>query len=143
MPLEILALLVVVGVGGVVLAIHLSGGTVTASIPSGAAAAIRFAEDFPEASVTDTVITANAHSAVLALANGDAGVVHAIGDRFLTRYLGSPDVFTVESTGSAALLLRLGEISWSGTEFVFSSQAERDKAAAILKQSSSGDTSDG
>lgn len=132
MPLEILALLVILGVGGIVLAIHLTGGTVTATLANDEAAIERFAEDFPEHAVAEVMITENGQSAVLALTGGDAGLVHAIGDRFLTRLLTAGTAATIDAAGEAALLLRLNDMSWRGATFGFESAKSRDAALAVL-----------
>ena len=143
MPLEILALLVVFGVGGVVLAIHLTGGTVTAVFDAPDDAISRFQEDFPDAGVAKVVITKDRHSAIMKLKGRAAGIVHAVGDRFLTRLLEPGNPVTATAAKDATLLLRLDDISWRGGEFVFDSSEQRDAALAILAALVNGDDRDG
>ncbi|MEZ5811303.1 MAG: hypothetical protein R3D45_07790 [Rhizobiaceae bacterium] len=133
MPLEILALLVVVGVGGVVLAVHLSGGTVSATLASQKEAVGRFHLDFAETAVDWTVITAERDAAFLALKNGGAGIVRAIGDCYLTRYLSPGSRFACERKGETGLSLDLDDISWRGGNFTFPTAAERDRVAGLLE----------
>ncbi len=132
MSLGILALLVVVGVGGVVLAIHLSGGTVTATLGSSTTAIDRFAEDFPDADVTEAVLSADQTAAILALSGDEAGIVHAVGDRFLTRHLTGNTSFAVRAENEVSLSLQLNDISWRGARLTFASGADRDMALGIL-----------
>lgn len=143
MPLEILALLVVAGVGGIVLAIHLTGGTITAAFDSEASARRRFAEDFPGVEAGSVLLTANRQAAVLDLPGGAAGIVYAIGDRFLTRYLDSGAQYTAGPAGDATISLRLDDISWRGGDFTFASVAERDKALALLRIPAAGGENNG
>lgn len=139
MPLEVLAILVVLGVGGVVLAIHLSGGTITAKLRSPDEAIGRFCEDFPDATINSVIISKNGQTAVLALPGGDCGIVHAVGDRFLTRYFTSDNRPAVQARSGAALSLRINDISWRGSHIVFSSDEERDRALAGLTKGESQD----
>ncbi|MEX0346478.1 MAG: hypothetical protein AB3N20_16255 [Rhizobiaceae bacterium] len=133
MSLMILAVLVVIGVGGVVLAIHLAGGTVTVVLESEKTAIDRFADDFPEAEIHRTIISSNRQTAILALGDGSAGVVHAIGDRFLTRHLSEVGPYVAQPEGDAILSLKLDDISWRGARIEFDSQSDRDAALGILK----------
>lgn len=143
MPLEILALLVVLGVGGVVLAIHLTGGTVTAEITSSEAALLRFAEDFPDAIVEEVIVAKDRRSAILALEGDDCGVIHAIGDRFLTRYLVVDDNPTAKTKDGVTISLRVDDISWRGSDFAFSSVEDSERALAILKRVETGGADNG
>ncbi len=133
MSLMILAVLVVIGVGGVVLAIHLAGGTVTVVLESENDAIRRFADDFPDAEVRQTIISSNKQTAILALGDGSAGVVHAIGDRFLTRHMGEVGPYMAQPEGDAILSLQLDDISWRGAQIEFESQPDRDAALEVLK----------
>ena len=133
MSLMILAVLVVIGVGGVVLAIHLSGGTITVALESEKAAIERFTEDYPEADVRRTIISSNNQTAILALGDGGAGVVHAIGDRFLTRHMSEVGPYVVQPEGDIILSLQLDDISWRGARIEFESQFDRNAALDILK----------
>lgn len=133
MSLMILAVLVVIGVGGVVLAIHLSGGTITVVLESEKAAILRFTADFPEADVHRTIISSDKQSAILALGDGSAGVVHAIGDRFLTRHFGEVGPYVAQPEGDAILSLQLDDISWRGAQIEFDSPSDRDAALDVLK----------
>lgn len=143
MPLEILALLVVIGVGGVVLAVHLSGGTVSATLASEKEAVDRFYLDFAEAAVDWTVITAQRDAAFLALKRGGAGIVRAIGDCYLTRYLSPGSRFHCERKGDTGLSLALGDVSWRGGDFIFENADERDRVAGLLESIEGKGVSDG
>lgn len=143
MPLEILALLVVFGVGGVVLAIHLTGGTISAEIASAGAARSRFAEDFADVAVGDVIITNDRRSAVLALEGDNCGVIHAIGDRFLTRYLVADDNPTARAKDDVTISLRIDDISWRGADFAFSSADDSERALAILRRAETGGAGNG
>ena len=143
MPLEILALLVVFGVGGVVLAIHMTGGTVDAVVQSSEAAERRFAEDFPELPVGRVIVAADGQTAFLSIGGNQLGIVHTIGDRFLTRLLTAENPVEVEMLGEAKLLLRLNDISWRGGEFEFSTPDDRSEVNSMLTRLRIGDDRDG
>ncbi len=143
MPLEILAVLVIVGVGGVVLAIHLTGGTIDATMKSSEAAAKRFAEDFPDLPTRDVILTSDRKTAFLSAGGSQVGMVHVIGDRFLTRLLTAESPISVHVAAGAKLSIRLGDISWRGGEFEFAAPVDRDAVLLMLTELRNGGVGDG
>ena len=95
MPLPLLVLLVVAGVGAVVLSVHLSGGSTVVRIGDEGMAARRFAADYPDEKAERIIVLPGGSDAVLLLSGGGAGLVHAMGHKFLTRVVRSQDISSV------------------------------------------------
>jgi hypothetical protein len=125
--------MVVVGIAAIVLAVHLTGGTRTATLDDAEAAKRRFAADFSDIAVGNVWLTADRHAAILALADGRAGIVSALGDRFLTRIVGSGDAEAVADGPTVAL--RIEDFTWRGGPFTFASEPEAQAAADLLNGS--------
>ena len=133
MSLTLLVIMVVVGIGAIVIAVHLTGGTRTATLDDAEAAKNRFAADFADTAVRDVWLTADRHAAVLALEDGRAGVVSALGDRFLTRIVGKGDAKAVADGPTVSL--GIDDFTWRGGPFTFASEREAQSAAALLNGS--------
>ena len=132
MPIEILIVLVVVGVSGIVLAVHLTGGSMTAKLKNSQQVIDRFEEDYPDAGVEDVIITADGETAFLMLEGGDAGIVHTVGDKFLTRHTRWSTPRKTDVAGDATLLLSFDDFTWPGGRFEFGSTDERDRAMKMF-----------
>lgn len=132
MSLTLLVVMVVAGVGGVVLAVHLSGGSVAARLADEEAALARFFIDYPDAGVRAVRLTRDGKTAFLALADGRVGIVQAVGDKFLTRVIAGPDLAGAPVAEGATLELRLRDFTWPGGTFVFAGEREARAAAAML-----------
>lgn len=133
-----LAALVVVGVGLIVAAIHFTGGSRAASIASADQARARFAADYPNIQITAVVVTADRRSALLETADGRAGLVHAVGAKFLTRLLTQRDVAAVRSEADNVLSVRFWDFTFPRARFAFAGPAEAARAEALLTGRDSG-----
>lgn len=133
MTLPVLAAMVVIGVAGIVLAVHLTGGSRPARLSGEMHALQRFGEDFPEERIQCVVLTQDGATAFLLLDRGRTGIVHGFGDRFLTRVIGSGDVAAMEGD-EHGLRLRLRDFTWKGGMFQFA-----DAAAAARVRTALGD----
>jgi hypothetical protein len=85
MSLPLLGLLVVVGVGLIVLLVHLAGYTAPQELPDDAAIVERFYQEFRDERVLSIERGLGGTKAVLLLQGGGVGVVVALGDRTVTR----------------------------------------------------------
>ncbi|WP_256750570.1 hypothetical protein [Mesorhizobium sp. Mes31] len=85
MSLPVLVAIVVLGIALSVAAVHFTGGSKTAALAGPDQALTRFAEDFPDDIATRVRLTADARTAFLDIGQGRIGIVHGIGDCFLTR----------------------------------------------------------
>ena len=130
MSLTLLVVMVVVGIGAIVIAVHLTGGTQTATLDDAEAAKRRFAADFADLAIRDVWLTADRHAAILALEDGRAGIVSALGDRFLTRIVGSGDAAPVAN--GTTVSLGIDDFTWRGGTFTFASEREARAIAALL-----------
>ena len=128
MDLTLLVAMVVVGVSGVVLIVHLTGGSRRARLDGEAAARARFGVDFPDLGVETVHLTAAADAAFLALGDGRVGIVQAIGDKFLTRVVAARDLAGAPRVTGATLTLRLKDFTWKGGAFTF---ADEETAGAV------------
>ena len=127
-----LVAMVVGGISLVVAAIHLSGGSRTARFDDTQAAVDRFSLDFPNESAVHAWLTADRRDAFLALASGDTGLVHAVGDRFLTRVLDAGSVRGVTRDGAAGLAVAFADFTYPQGRFVFDDPAAADAVATRL-----------
>lgn len=132
MSLGLLVTMVVIGVSSVVLIVHLTGGSRRARLDGEAAARARFAIDFPEAVVAAVHLTRDGDAAFLALEDGRAGIVAAIGDRFLTRVVGAGDMADEPRASGAVLTLRLRDFTWKGGAFTFAGESEARAVRDLL-----------
>jgi hypothetical protein len=108
MPLEILVLMVVLGVGGVVAAVHLSGGSRTGRIDDAEATLARFRIDFPHHTGTRVQMSDDAMSAILYDDDGrPVGLVVVMGRKSITRHFDATPVLNVsDNDGTLVLALR-------------------------------------
>ena len=131
MSLPVLAALVVIGVGMIVAAIHFTGGSRVALLATPDAARARFAIDFPSLAIVRTYVTLDRRSAFLEVADGRAGLVHAVGAKFLTRLYGPADVTSLRRSGQSAVLIRFADFTFPGARFEFENSADADRVAQM------------
>ena len=132
MGLPLLVAMVVFGIALSVLAVHFTGGSRTATFASADQALERFAEDFPDDLATAIRLTVEGRTAFLDLARGRIGIVHGIGDCFLTRIVAPGDVVALTAADAATILLRLDDFTWKGGRFTFANAADAKAALAEL-----------
>lgn len=132
MSLGLLVVMVVVGVSGVVLIVHLTGGSRRARLADEAAARARFGVDYPDLAIVAVHLTKEGDAAFLALNDGRVGIVAAIGDRFLTRLIATHDLAGAPRVSGATLALRLRDFTWPGGTFTFAGEEEAGAVAALL-----------
>lgn len=129
MSLPVLVVLVVFGIALSVAAVHFTGGSKTAML-AGADQALRcFAEDFPDEVAAKVQLTADARTAFLDIGRGRIGIVHGVGDCFLTRIVTAADVSVSNSDATNTILMRLADFTWKGGSFRFASAGD---AQALL-----------
>ncbi|MVA97580.1 hypothetical protein GN330_10015 [Nitratireductor sp. CAU 1489] len=131
MSLTVLVAIVVIGIMAVVVAVHMTGGTREAELTSEAEARRRFAEDFPNETIVEVVVTKPPTAAFLLLESTRTGIVQAVGMHFLTRIVRPADLTVVDADG-AALCLRTRDFTWSGGRFVFAGAPEAQRIAQRL-----------
>lgn len=132
MSLPILVAMVVVGISAVVAAVHLSGGSARARLSGADQALQRFAADFPEVPGRAVLLTEDNRTAFLLLDNGSVGIVHGIGDRFLTRIVTSADVVAVTVGDAGTVSLSLRDFTWRGGDFRFADNAAAETIMAAF-----------
>lgn len=132
MSLGLLVVMVVVGVSGVVLIVHLTGGSKRARLADEAAARARFGVDYPDCGVTAIHLTKEGDAAFLALDDGRIGIVAAIGDRFLTRLVAMHDLAGAPCVSGAMLSLPLRDFTWPGGTFTFAGEDEAQAVEALI-----------
>ncbi|OBQ75013.1 hypothetical protein [Mesorhizobium erdmanii] len=129
MSLPILVAIVVLGIALSVTAVHFTGGSKTATLADPDQAVRRFAEDFPDEMVREIRLTADARPAFLELGRGRIGIVHSIGDCFLTRIVTAADVSVSNAGDANTILMRLTDFTWKGGRFRFANAGD---AQALL-----------
>ena len=133
MSLSVLVALVVIGIALSVAAVHFTGGTTTATLAGADQALQRFAEDFPDERAAAVRLTADRRTAFLELDCGRTGIVHSIGDCFLTRIVTAPDILTLDVDDAGTISLRLADFTWKGGRFAFADSADAKAVAAALR----------
>ncbi|HWT62658.1 MAG TPA: hypothetical protein VN150_08740 [Ochrobactrum sp.] len=128
MDLRLLLLMVIVGIGLGVLAIHFLGGGTKRSILAGdEMVRERFHLDYPETEIGEICYSDDRRTAFFPLKGLGTGVVHSVGDRFLTRCLIASDVLALEEKGDAELTLHMKDFTWPKVKLVFSDAIDRKK----------------
>jgi len=138
MSLPVLVALVAVGITLTVLAVHWTGGSRLAVIADEAQARARFADDHPDDRVEAVHITADMADAFLLLADGRVGIVHRVGDMFLTRIVSAADDLRPVMKG-VSLELAFDDFTWRGGTFVFNSEASARQVGQALAVADSDD----
>jgi hypothetical protein len=130
MSLPVLVAIVAFGIALSVAAVHFTGGSKTATLTDVDQALRRFAEDFPDEAVQAIRLTADAKTAFLDLGRGRIGIVHSVGDCFLTRIVTADDTKVSSSDEGSTILMRLTDFTWKGGRFRF---ADASDGQALLK----------
>ncbi|RJT30409.1 hypothetical protein D3227_30075 [Mesorhizobium waimense] len=132
MSLPVLVALVVFGIAQSVAAVHFTGGTKSATLAGADQALSRFAEDFPDEVATTVRLTVDARTAFLDLGRGRTGIVHSIGDCFLTRIVTASDIVALDVDDGGAILLKLADFTWKGGHFAVADRADVEAITAAL-----------
>jgi hypothetical protein len=130
MSLPLLVAIVAFGIALSVAAVHFTGGSKTATLAGTDQALSRFAEDYPDEAAATVRLTADAKTAFLDLGRGRIGIVHSIGDCFLTRIVSTADIAVSNSDETNTILMRLTDFTWKGGRFRFANAGD---AQALLK----------
>jgi hypothetical protein len=133
MSLPVLVAIVALGIALSVAAVHFTGGSKTATLSGTDQATSRFAEDFPDEVARAIRLTADGRSAFLDLGHGRTGIVHSIGDCFLTRILTPRDVTALTAGDANTVSFRLADFTWKGGHFGFASAADAQALLVALE----------
>lgn len=131
MSLTVLVAIVVIGIAAVLVAVHASGGTRAAELANADQARRRFAEDFPNETIAEVLLTTPPTAAFLLLDGTRTGIVQAVGMHFLTRIVRPPDLAAVDADG-ATLSLKTRDFTWAGGCFRFASPWEVQRLSQRL-----------
>lgn len=129
-----LLVIIVVGIAAVVIAVHMTGGSRTASLTGEESARERFAVDYPDLPVKSVWLTSDGKAAILELADGRAGIVHAMGGKFLTRIVNPSDVAGAPRATGGRLMLRLRDFTWPGGIFEFAEAADAETVESLFSR---------
>lgn len=133
MSLAFLVILVVLGIGLVIGLVHLTGGSRQAVIGDEVAAVTRFQEDHEDAQIVRCFLAADRFDALLILADGDVGFVHAFGSKALTRRFSRAELADmIEMEGGTSIALKTGELALPRYVIHFADQATRAEVMAAL-----------
>jgi hypothetical protein len=132
MSLTFLVAIVAVGITAVVVAVHLSGGTRIATLENAEMAKQRFADDFADLAIRDVWLTEDREAAFLALEDGRAGVVSALGGNFLARVLRGDEFASPPARDGRTVILLLSDYTWRGGLFIFASEDEAQAVAELI-----------
>lgn len=132
MPLTVLVAVVTGGVALIVLLVHLTGGSKGAEIESEETAFARFAIDYPEAKPVRCIVSSDRRDAVLELADGHVGLVHAIGSKYLTRLVNRGEMAARPGADSAGVDLSTGDITWPRAKMHFADSATARTVAGMF-----------
>ncbi|MGL4491029.1 MAG: hypothetical protein ACRCU5_16430 [Rhizobiaceae bacterium] len=135
MELWQLGLLVGGGISLIVYLVHAAGGSKKAVLANGQAAIDRFREDYPD--LTQYLAPSKVHlthardAAFLELPDRTVGLVHAIGDSYLTRVLTGKDV-TKNLAKEATLSLTIDDFTFKGGTYMFANESEMRAVEKLL-----------
>ncbi len=130
MPLPILGALVVFGIGGLVLLIHLFGWTRRPQYADEAEASAALLTDYPHADIRNITLADDRRAALFDLTEG-VGYAALFGDGRLTRLIHVDDVKGVEDTPSG-LAIRLTDYTAPRLTVAMTDTAERQAWARRL-----------
>ena len=133
MSLTLLVAIVVVGIAAVVIAVHMTGGSRTATLADAAAARRRFAEDFPDIRARKVHLTSARNAAFLELDAGKVGMVQSFGGKYLTRLVAAGDLASTPKAEGNATLVRLRDFTWKGGAFEFETEAQAEAVAQLFR----------
>lgn len=128
MSLTLLVFIVVAGIAAVVIAVHMTGGSVRAELDGEEAARRRFAEDFPDLAPASVWLTRDRCAAIIGLEDGRVGIVRALGGKFLTRLVTAGDLVGAPRASDGTVCVRLRDFTWRGGVFRF---ADAEEARAV------------
>lgn len=133
MPLPMLVAIVAGGIALVVLMVHLTGGSGVAAIESEKQARDRFATDYPEAETVRCILSADRRDAVLELADGHVGLVHAIGSNYLTRFVSRGEMTADVSASEAGVVnLVTRDLTWPRAHMTFEDNETAREVAGLF-----------
>lgn len=124
--LSTLIFMIVAGVTIAILATHLAGGSNRPQLEGDAQTASIFHRDFPETAIGPIIYPKDRRTAFFLLQEGRVGVVHGIGNRFLTRQISPSDIVSAEAVGATDLKLRFRDFTWPAAEFSFADETGRN-----------------
>lgn len=133
MSLAVLVALVAIGVSLVIAAVHFSGGSKRAVIRDSAHARQLFGRDYPDIPTSGADLTTDRENAFLLLPAGAVGIVHVVGDGYLTRLVSVADVASLQLRQPATLSLRFRDFTWTGGHFTFAEPATARHFALALQ----------
>jgi hypothetical protein len=133
MSLPVLVALVTVGIALSVLAVHFTGGSKIETLAGADQALSRFADDFADERAAAVRLTADGRTAFLDLGQGRCGIVHSVGDCFLTRIVTPHDILTLDTDEDSTISLKLADFTWKGGRFAFADKADARAVAAALE----------
>jgi hypothetical protein len=117
--------MIVVGISVGVFAVHLAGGSKRPGLKDDAQTTLLFQQDYPETLVGVIVYTLGRRTAFLSLPDNHTGIVHGVGNKFLTRYISKHDILSATTAGAADLKVRLRDITWPHPTFSFADESDR------------------
>lgn len=132
MSLPILVAIVAVGIALTVAAVHLTGGSKVSSIRDDAHARKLLLADFPNEQPGPATLTADRHSAFMALPADRMAIVQSFGDGFFTRIVSRGDIASVRVREPGTLTLRFRDFTWTGGHFHFDRMATAAALGAAL-----------
>jgi hypothetical protein len=133
LPLPVLVAVVAGGIALVVLLVHLTGGSRMAVIEGEEQARDRFAVDYPEAETTRCILSADCRDAVLQLADGHVGLVHAIGSNYLTRLVTCGEMAAhVGEAETGVVDLLTHDLTWPRAQMTFEDNKTAREVAGLF-----------
>lgn len=132
MSLPVLVAIVALGIALSVAAVHFTGGSKIATLADRDQALSRFAEDYPDEMAATVRLTADGRTAFLDIGRGRIGIVHSIGDCFLTRIVTPGDTKVSSADEANTILVQLADFTWKGGRFRFAGVADAQALLNVL-----------
>lgn len=130
--LSTLIVMIVVGVTIAILATHFMGGSKQPLLNDDEQTKSIFLQDFPETTIGPIIYPNDRRTAFFQLQESRVGIVHGIGNRFLTKQISPSEILSAEAVGATELKLRLRDFTWPKAKFSFVDEASRNNVRSWL-----------
>lgn len=137
MPLEVLVILVVVGIGGVVLLTRALGWARPAKFASAEDAKNHFSQDHPELTADEAWLSEDNLSALVLHTDKTLGLIFSFGDKYVTRRLTPEMILTVtvdDRADSILAKIALSDFTAPAVNMIFGRRIYDDKVRPALEQ---------
>lgn len=130
MSIGLLVMIVAIGIGLVVAAVHYSGGSLKADDRDPGTAILEFGRAYPTEAIRSVILTADGNAAFLRLADGRTGFLQTMGKHYVARIIDPAYVVAMPLDEGHGMNLRFRESTLKGGDYRF--RSAKDAAEVSL-----------